>query len=666
MEAIGGRATSSSPIQPALRHFLRQGSFDNTTAASSSNASSSASSSPPLRPQVLAAFQHALRTSSASPNHIAQAREQLLPLLIPSSRDAGIYSLAALWNEAFESKASEPSGYSQSEEVQLKVQLALTSARLLRNIVGGDGPAQQLVFDTVSGQVLNTLRLGSSLAFSADPELQPLVRSLVQMLSNVVTNNKPLQKALFHKLRLTKKVLAAAQTEAAEQQYQESSAEKVTVLQNLLASPDPGTVEAVQVLLLNCIKQSATNSTGLATSSGGRKLLGQLLLLFEASIEEDTEEDEDGEADDSSHGFGMNGTEADDDFGVGDLDVSDGTTASTPVAANSNHQTSAKAPAPTRAAAAALQVTVGYAIFAHLFEMGLFRHIYRNLAPQLISGDAQDEAASLTPATTEQTLLLKTVDAWINAGGQTHAMGENSSIDQFGILVTELLRLSEFIRGVIAATNDSTPPDRRLVGAHQAIVLVLENLIQLGMIGCEGMETDEQFKAESEEILRRLRQPQVVSDIIELLAAVTTFAPAVSPFVSQATAAQNAAMPQGHVPSSTGLSSSTSQQQQKRPRLDHLNRALVQLLGVLVFQHSPSSLPQSFRERSLDETNDESKQVRAVQDQVREQGGLLLVLGLTRLDESNPYIREHAVFTLRYLLQGNHSSQDLIAQLQPV
>lgn len=66
--------------------------------------------------------------------------------------------------------------------------------------------------------------------------------------------------------------------------------ERITVLQNLLSSPDTGTVEAVQILLLNCIKTSATNSSGLAVSPGGRKLLGQLLGLFEAAVAEDEDD----------------------------------------------------------------------------------------------------------------------------------------------------------------------------------------------------------------------------------------------------------------------------------------------------------------------------------------------------------------------------------------
>lgn len=160
--------------------------------------------------------------------------------------------------------------------------------------------------------------------------VQPLLRSLVQLLSNLVTLNKPLQKSLFYKLRLIPSASSSSS----------SSVERITVLQNLLSSPDSGTVEAVQILLLNCIKTSATNSSGLAVSPGGRRLLGQLLGLFEAAVaeeeddgfglgesplagptivEEDEEEDDVDEVDDEDEEEHATGQM--DDFGADDLQI---------------------------------------------------------------------------------------------------------------------------------------------------------------------------------------------------------------------------------------------------------------------------------------------------------------------------------------------------------
>lgn len=154
-------------------------------------------------------------------------------------------------------------------------------------------------------------------------------------MSNLITLNKPLQKSLFYKLRLIPSASSSSS----------SSVERITVLQNLLSSPDTGTVEAVQILLLNCIKTSATNSSGLAVSPGGRRLLGQLLGLFEAAVAEDEddgaglgesplvgptimEEDEDSddvdavdEEDEEEHATGQM-----DDFGADELQIDEATT----------------------------------------------------------------------------------------------------------------------------------------------------------------------------------------------------------------------------------------------------------------------------------------------------------------------------------------------------
>ncbi|KAI8800494.1 spinocerebellar ataxia type 10 protein domain-containing protein [Cladochytrium replicatum] len=53
-----------------------------------------------------------------------------------------------------------------------------------------------------------------------------------------------------------------------------------------------------------------------------------------------------------------------------------------------------------------------------------------------------------------------------------------------------------------------------------------------------------------------------------------------------------------------------------------------------------------------------------VQDEVRRLGGLLLVLELCNYDESNPFIREHAIFAVRNLCEGNAENQNVIAQLE--
>lgn len=55
-----------------------------------------------------------------------------------------------------------------------------------------------------------------------------------------------------------------------------------------------------------------------------------------------------------------------------------------------------------------------------------------------------------------------------------------------------------------------------------------------------------------------------------------------------------------------------------------------------------------------------------VQDQVREIGGIPLVLAQCQIDELNPYLREHATYCVRNLLEGNAENQEFVDKLKPI
>lgn len=55
-----------------------------------------------------------------------------------------------------------------------------------------------------------------------------------------------------------------------------------------------------------------------------------------------------------------------------------------------------------------------------------------------------------------------------------------------------------------------------------------------------------------------------------------------------------------------------------------------------------------------------------VQDAVRELGGLQLVLQMCNIDDNNPYLREHAIFAIRNLLDNNLANQHLVDELKPL
>ncbi|KGQ00816.1 hypothetical protein PAAG_12511 [Paracoccidioides lutzii Pb01] len=53
-----------------------------------------------------------------------------------------------------------------------------------------------------------------------------------------------------------------------------------------------------------------------------------------------------------------------------------------------------------------------------------------------------------------------------------------------------------------------------------------------------------------------------------------------------------------------------------------------------------------------------------VQNQIRNHGGLETILACTNFDAHNPYIKEHAVLCLKFLLEGNRENQKVIEELE--
>ena len=53
-----------------------------------------------------------------------------------------------------------------------------------------------------------------------------------------------------------------------------------------------------------------------------------------------------------------------------------------------------------------------------------------------------------------------------------------------------------------------------------------------------------------------------------------------------------------------------------------------------------------------------------VQNQIRQYGGVEMVLSCCNFDANNPYIREHAIMCLRFLLESNKENQEIVEQLE--
>ena len=54
-----------------------------------------------------------------------------------------------------------------------------------------------------------------------------------------------------------------------------------------------------------------------------------------------------------------------------------------------------------------------------------------------------------------------------------------------------------------------------------------------------------------------------------------------------------------------------------------------------------------------------------VQNQIRQYGGVEMILSCCNYDANNPYIREHAIMCLRFLLEGNRENMEIVRSLEP-
>ena len=373
----------------------------------------------------------------------------------------------------------------------------------------------------------------------------------------------------------------------------------------LLASPDTQTQTATQILLINVLKPSPARSAQLCSGTGSPECGTQILEAL--------------------------------------LSLADSVVL---------QSESSDEPGPEKEIEH-LDESLGliYTIFTHLFESGLASSILAALAPK-------DEIQGLGQITTNaQITLLKLLDSWLHYA-QKNSSSSSSATDTAAAPMPPLAGLeglastfktyAAFTRNAMQrGLEHKDDQDKRLIGVHHALLLLLQCMLSIGL-AAEGRAVLAQGVPSSapHHLLHAFRNDtDLVDQLVALLHQTNAFAPPISPF--KPSASSPAPAPDGHVLSSTGAAASTPT---RGYGFDHLKRDVVRVLGVLVF--SPSPAPDA--------------DVRAVQDRVRDKGGLFDVLNMTVLDERNPYMREHAIFTLRYLLAGNLESQELIRKLQPV
>ncbi|KAG5650835.1 hypothetical protein H0H81_010865 [Sphagnurus paluster] len=304
----------------------------------------------------------------------------------------------------------------------------------------------------------------------------------------------------------------------------------------------------------------------------------------------------------------------------------------------------------------------GYDILTEFIEQGLVPDIYEKFT-------IQDEI--VTP---HQTTLLKIVDSYLQSvqmNATTPATLKTLKIHQglSPMLAKCFLDLSSYARS--AVQRALRPPDQAIHSASiaevstdeepitprapqtlppaeldvmlpkvcEALVLVTQCIVNITLEADQGAQRGEQGQERTTETdLKALFNEThdsdnsgIVEGLIDLLRLLDLFLPRI-----------NFGKPVSSTPLSDEETQTPTQQTAADPTgFQYLKRDLVRLLGILC--HG----------------------VRSVQDQVRACGGIPVLMNLCVIDERNPYLREHAIFTLHCLLKNNKENQAVVDDIKP-
>ncbi|KAK8854829.1 hypothetical protein IAR55_003568 [Kwoniella newhampshirensis] len=225
------------------------------------------------------------------------------------------------------------------------------------------------------------------------------------------------------------------------------------------------------------------------------------------------------------------------------------------------------------------------------------------------------------PLTPNQTVLLKVLDSHLSSSTSSTTC-TSSSTPPNAFLIPLFHTLSTYAQFSIAQDVD----DPRLPKVFEGLILVSEALSSIGLTLQASRDRGEvETRSEEEEIVGMMKDPDetngVVKPIVDLLKSLDTFFPRLNP--------RSQPLPDSQPPDHL------------RP-FSNLKLNLIQSLGILSYEDTSAG------------------------DQVRKAGGVELVLSMTEIDESNPYLREHALFCVRNLMLNNPSNQAIVKQMDPV
>ncbi|KAJ7626436.1 spinocerebellar ataxia type 10 protein domain-containing protein [Mycena polygramma] len=451
--------------------------------------------------------------------------------------------------------------------------LSANLARFTRNLVAGVPRNQKKAFEN-EPSIRRLLQYYTSWSFLKDEEAILVARVLAQALSNLVTGNGVLLPIIWNT-------------------YMNLPEDQV-VLIRLLSSPDPRTLVAALVLIMNAIDGSRTRIKMLTRTTNGVRicisLLDSMVQLYDAE------------------------------------DATEGARA----------------------------FDVGYEIFSRIMAVDLVPSLFTRLS-------MPDEI--ITP---HQTTLLKLVDSYLQAarlsGTPTTPQGTPLYTKLRPMLAKSFFSLSTYaqhsIRNSLGLSSSSTaskqPPTplERPDGTHaafeppssldvmlpkvsEALVLITQCIVTITL---EASDMDAQaagLEQKSQDFFNEatVADQGIVESLTELLRLLDLFLPRIN-FGKPVGPDGKAALPTPTQPQGGGDGADGT-------GFSYLKRDLVRLLGILC--HG----------------------IKAVQDRARLCGGIEVVMNMCVIDERNPYLREHAIFTLHNLLEGNLENQAVVEAIKP-
>ncbi|GAA5827504.1 hypothetical protein JCM11251_003838 [Rhodosporidiobolus azoricus] len=378
------------------------------------------------------------------------------------------------------------------------------------------------------------------------------------------------------------------------------------LLQRLLATPDQGTLQAVLIFLLNSIHSNRGRALLLGTSTTGAALLDRLMVLVGAMFDDESPESI---------------TKQENAGGVFGLT---------------------------------------FAIVQQLVTLGVFAETY---AAHPLMPDFSTSPTLVT--------LLKLLDGHLST-----STSSSTSPSSLALVHFLLAQLSYLTSALIPSEGKEDRKEAADAAVFQGVVLVLHCLSSIGLgldkelgeLENRGVEGDQLEATKEKAEAVKGEMIGAVEDVVRLLHFAQTLLPPPGPRPSPDAASLSIPQPAAPSPATpihpsdrfTSLSSSSSAAASPPLPVEaiaQLQRTSTSLLGILAFSSLVPTVSNPYPV-----TKGAAKKA---QDEVREKGGLGVLLGMCQIDERNPTMREHALFAIRTLLKGNQANQDFVDGIKP-